>query len=193
MASATETMTTAERMDGGCKRTSPFRRTERSFDQWRAVPTPRSDQVVFGLAKDLQSRKISLRHLCAIPYTSQCILSLKQQLACPWFSRSLFSFPSFLRPFSFPRRTRFFFEPSCLFYILSCALSKYASAPLTPAQRRPCQTSLMLPPAAALRPRTSPTSIPTTPTTTTSTAVAIRHQRHKGSRAARMADNRQRG
>jgi len=68
-----------------------------------------------------------------------------------------------------------------------------ATVPLTPAQRRPCQTSLMLHPAAALRPHRSPTSTRTTPTTTTSTAVAIRNQSHKGSRAARMGDDRQRG
>jgi len=87
---------------GGCKRTSPFRRTERRCDQWRAVPRIRPDQLVFGLAKDLQSGRISLRHLCVLPDTSQSVLSLIEQLACPRFSRSLVSFPSFLRPPSFP-------------------------------------------------------------------------------------------
>ena len=87
---------------GGCKRTSPFRRAERQCVQWRAVPRIRPDQLVFGLAKDLQSGRISLRHLCVIPDTSQSVLSLIEQLACPWFSRSLVSFPSFLRPPSFP-------------------------------------------------------------------------------------------
>jgi len=90
------------------KKTSPFRRTERRCDQWRAVPRIRSDQVVFGLAKDLQSGRISLRHLCVILDTSQRVLSLIEQLACPWFSRSLVSFPSFLRLPSFPPPPRIF-------------------------------------------------------------------------------------
>ena len=98
----------SRRPAGGCKRTSPFRRTERRCDQWRAVPRIRSDQVVFGFAKDLQPGRISLRHLCVIPDTSQSVLSLIEQLACPWFSRSLVSFPSFLRLPSFPPPPRIF-------------------------------------------------------------------------------------
>ena len=96
------------RSEGAHKRTSPFRKTERRRDKWRAAPRIRSNQVVFGLAKDLQSGRISLRHLFVIADTNHSVLSLIEQLACPWFSRSLVFFPSFLRSASFPPPPRIF-------------------------------------------------------------------------------------